>query len=254
MVLRVPRALKWGKAVGFFPNAPRGYVMKAKVVALTALTLVLLLPGPAYAARAAEWHMESLPQMTDTSGNGNHGTAQSTVTLTSGVNGNGYDFNPVNGASYVTVPDSDTLDPGTADISVTAHVRFTVVPETDYNVVRKGLGTAAGGYYKMEIKKKVKNDVAVAWARCQFKGVRPDGTKATTALMKGPNLADGAWHRIVCRKTATTIELAIDSKSYRKSSNIGSISNASTLTVARNEDGDDQYPGHMDEVSVNIGS
>jgi Concanavalin A-like lectin/glucanases superfamily len=222
---------------------------RVSFVVLISLTLGAVTAAPAYAALAAEWHMDSLPTMVDSSGNGNDGTASSDVTLAAGVSGEGYNFNPQNGAAKVEVPDSDSLDPGTQSISFSAWVNFTAVPDSDYNVIRKGLGTAAGGYYKMEIKRKVVNNVAIARARCQFK----DSTKKTTALMKGPNLADGTWHKLTCVKESGRIRLVVDGKAFNKSVTLGSISNGSKLTLALNEDGDDQYPGLMDEALVSIG-
>jgi hypothetical protein len=222
---------------------------RAVFVLLCASTLAAAAAAPAYAATAAEWHMESVPTMVDSSGNGNDGTATSDVTLTTGVAGQAYNFNPKNGDAHVTVPDSASLDPGTQDFSFSAWVNFQVAPESDYNVVRKGLGKTAGGYYKMEILTKLVNGVPTARARCQFK----DSAKKTVALMKGPHLADGNWHRLTCTKQSARIRLTVDGKTFNKSASLGSISNSSTLTVARNESGDDQYGGQMDEAFVNIG-
>lgn len=216
------------------------------------VALTLLLPSVAHAATdAALWHMDEpagADTMIDSSANGNNGTLINVV-AGEGTSGTAYNFDASASASYVNVPDSDTLDPGTADFSFTASVKFSIVPETDYNVIRKGLGPAAGGNYKMEIKRKLVNGVAIGRARCSFK----DGAKKVSALWKGANLADGAWHTITCEKTAGLIRLIVDGKSYTKSVILGSISNGSVLTLARNEDGDDQYGGFMDEVSVSIG-
>ncbi|MFN2489658.1 MAG: LamG-like jellyroll fold domain-containing protein [Actinomycetota bacterium] len=191
--------------------------------------------------------------MVDSSGNGNDGTATSNVTLVTGVSGQAYNFNPATGESYVTVPDSDSLDPGTQDISFSSWVNFQAIPDTDYNVVRKGLGRAAGGYYKMEIKSRLVNDVKVAKARCQFK----DGTKTTSSLMAKPTLSLNTWYKLTCTKTASSIQIKVEgggvNRTQTKSISLGSISNGSTLTIARNEDGDDQYGGFIDETTVTIG-
>lgn len=48
------------------------------------------------------------------------------------------------------VPD-DSLDPGTAPLTITADVNLTVAPpQKDYDLIRKGLSNTPGGDYKME--------------------------------------------------------------------------------------------------------
>ena len=105
------------------------------------------LPGTAQAATtAALWHMESLSALTDSSGHNNNGTTTA-ITGVAGAVGKGYHFN--GSTSVAKVPDSSSLDPGTAALRVTAKVRFTIVPSAkvgDYDLIRKGLsGTARWG-------------------------------------------------------------------------------------------------------------
>src|SRR5690242_18566839 len=117
-----------------------------------AVTPVLTLAVPAQAATAAAlWHMDNPSAMTDSSGNGNNGTATA-ITSVAGSSGKGYHFNGK--TSIVNVPDADSLDPGTANLRLTAHVRFTVAPSKsvgDYDLIRKGLAGTKGGDWKMEI-------------------------------------------------------------------------------------------------------
>src|SRR5438309_688233 len=96
------------------------------VAAGVAVAPILLIGAPARAATvAALWHMENPSTMTDSSGNGNTGIPTG-ITSVNGLSGNGYHFDGA--TSGVSVADSGTLDPGTADFSFTAHVRFDSAP------------------------------------------------------------------------------------------------------------------------------
>ena len=209
---------------------------------------VLLLVTPAQAAtNAALWHMESLPTMTDSSGNGNNGTASAGVTTVAGTNGNGYHFS---GTGHVTVPSSDSLNPGSADFSVTAHVNFPQGPSSttgDFDLIRKGLTTAPGGEWKMEI---FPNSSLSSPAYCLFK----DANKVTASIRGTKNLAGTGWHTITCTKTSTQIKLTVDGATQTKTVSLGSIGNTADLVVGQKLGGGDQYAGDMDEVSIDIGS
>ena len=90
------------------------------------VTPVLALAGPAQAATtAALWQMDSTSVMTDSSAYGNDGKTTA-ITSVAGSSGKGYHFNGK--TSIVTVPDANSLDPGTATMRLTVHVRFTVPP------------------------------------------------------------------------------------------------------------------------------
>jgi Concanavalin A-like lectin/glucanases superfamily len=195
----------------------------------------------------ALWKMEDPSQLIDDSGNNNNGTT-SNITSVQGVDGNGYHFDGA--SSIATVPASDTLNPGSADITITAHVNFTQVPNAtvgDYDLIRKGLATSRGGDYKMEIVPK--KSYTVAKALCIFK----DSAKTTGKVVNGPNLADGAWHTISCTKTPTSVVLTVDGKTYTKAVQLGSISNSDVVTIGAQSRSADWYAGDMDEVSVDIG-
>ena len=53
----------------------------------------------------------------------------------------------------VVVPDSPTLNPGTADFSFSVQVQTSVVPDVgkDYDLMRKGNVGTKGGEYKIEM-------------------------------------------------------------------------------------------------------
>ena len=78
----------------------------------------------------------------------NSGTLSNITLGVPGLAGTAYGFNGVD--SIVTVPDSPTLNPGSSDFSFTLSVRFTLIPKSDYDLLRKGLSTTQGGDYKLE--------------------------------------------------------------------------------------------------------
>ncbi len=214
---------------------------------MVAFTLVVLLTfgGIAYAATLrALWSMEDPTTLVDSSGNGNNGTTTD-ITSTDGFAGNGYHFN--GSSSMATVPSSDSLNPGTSDIQMTVHVRFTKPPSAavgDYDVIRKGLSNSAGGDYKMEML--ARNNRTKAKGFCLFK----DSSGKVGKIINGPNLADGRWHTVSCTKSATSVQLTVDGTTYTNQVAIGSISNTQPLSIGAKSGGGDWYSGDMDEVSV----
>jgi hypothetical protein len=194
----------------------------------------------------ALWQMEDPTQLLDDSGNNNDGTTTN-ITGVEGVAGNGYQFDGA--GSIATVPSSDSLNPGDADFALTVQVRFTEPPNTtvgDYDLIRKGLAATRGGDYKMEILPRKSNTQAKAF--CFFK----DSSKTVGKIVKGPNLADGDWHEVVCTKTSTEVQLTVDGRTYTNSVRLGSISNDEPVTIGAQTRSADWYEGDMDEVSVDI--
>jgi hypothetical protein len=207
---------------------------------------VFLLAGTADAATpVAIWNMDDPGRMTDSSGNGNNSSSISVGSVADGVSGNAYRF----GAnSSVTVPNSASLNPGTADFGFTAHVRFPTGPSAatgDYDLIRKGVASTGGGEWKMEI---FPGGGYTSPAFCLFK----DALGKTATLRGTKNLADGAWHALTCAKTAKGISLTVDGVTKSSTVTLGSISNNQALSVGRKLGGGDQYVGDMDEVRVEM--
>jgi hypothetical protein len=139
------------------------------------------------------------------------------------------------------IPDSPSLNPGSQDITLIAHVKTSTLPGSvgDYDLIRK---KKASQVYKMEI-------LGTGTGYCQFKG-----TIASAAVKGGPNIVDGLWHTIVCTKTPTQVTLTVDSVLVAtKVRAAGSISPPIALYVGQQPNGSDAYTGLMDEVSVVIG-
>jgi hypothetical protein len=204
----------------------------ARIAVVSAIAMMALAPGPVLGASpAAVWHMDetSGSVMHDSSGHGFNGSKA-------------FGFNGT--SSKVIVPDVAGLNPGTKDLVVSVHVAFSAVPADDYDLIRKGLQTTAGGDWKIEIVRV--NGAAIA--RCYLRGSSGSWQKTT-----GPNLADGAWHTITCERHATTVQMSVDGTVWKKTTSIGSISNTAALSIGAKASGGDWMKGTIDEVSITIG-
>lgn len=204
------------------------------VVMLAVASVVANQAGASAATFGASW------QMNETSGavmdelNGNNGTVYGGVTRP----GDGfYHFDGASG--YVTVPNSGSLNPGAAGITI--EVAFSLngnpTPDgNDYDLVRKGLAGAAGGDYKVEVLDNGK-------ALCRFKGTAP------AVLTGGTNLGVGS-HVVRCIKTATVVELWVDgTRRATKTVTVGSISNNEPVILGA-KPGDDFTKGDIDYVTI----
>jgi len=211
----------------------------------------------------ALWHMDEgagATQMVDSSGNNNNGSLTNVETGLAGHIGKSYYFGRVGLPSFADVPHSNTLNPGSQDITLSMYAKFPEVPPAavgDYDMVRKGLSATPGGSYKMEIFPKNTTNGIVGRGYCFFKGSSGRGQ-----LVKGPDLSDDKWYFIQCRKTASQISLTIRSttggsfnQTYTKSVTIGSIANSVNVYVgAKSQASAAQDTGAMDEVKIEIGS
>ncbi len=212
------------------------------VIATALFAAGLQPPASAVTSTAALWHMDetSGSVMRDSSGHGNDGALHNVALGQLSSQGTAYGFNGK--SSYVSVPDSSSLDPGSVPLSITLNIKFSQVPadQRDYDLIRKGLATTAGGDYKIEI-------VDTGMAFCVFRGSR-----GSVTLRRGPNLGDGKWHTIQCSKSDTSIKLVVDGTVYSKLGTVGSIANSSAVNVGA-KPGDDYYNGLIDEVQVVTG-
>jgi Concanavalin A-like lectin/glucanases superfamily len=222
-------------------------------VALSAFASVVALETPAVAAPATHiW------QMDESAGDGTmhdsgsptqtNGTWRNIQAGVPGFSGTAYRFN---GTSRVTVNDNSSLDPGTSDFTITLHVNFTAMPDAsvggDFDLIRKGLGSTSGGYWKVEIYPNSSHTKALGL--CQMKG-----TSHAIKIKGAPSsLNDGNWHTITCAKTSSDVTLTVDGTNYRRTVTIGSISNSAVLTLGSKSSGDDWYSGDMDAVTFQIG-
>ena len=196
-------------------------------------------PNPPPAGVVALWHMDETTGtvMHDAAGSHN-GTLQNVALGQPGFAGLAYGFT---GSSTVLVPSAADLDAGARNLTVTIHLKATSVPATpDWDLIRKGLFTTAGGEFKVEYQPS-------GQGTCGF------NTSTNYAeLTAGPALNDGQWHTVQCVKTATNIQLIVDGAKFTKTASLGTISNTVQVVVGSHP-GAEFFRGSLDEASIQIG-
>jgi hypothetical protein len=190
----------------------------------------------------ALWHMDetSGSTMRDSAGSAD-GTLHNVRLGQRGKSGNAYGFNGSSSYVSVSAAASASLNPGSANITITIYGKTTSVPaRPDFDLIRKGAyGTGPG--WKVELQPS-------GQASCGFGGT----SGSAEVIGVGPSIADGRWHKVQCKKTGTAIKMTVDGASFSRSIRIGSISSGSQLIVGSSPT-IDWYKGLLDEASVAIG-
>src|SRR5690348_2116388 len=222
------------------------------LLAVASIVATLALGSSAAGATSptvALWHLDETSGASASDAVGGHTGAIHNVTQgVPGFAGSAFRFDGK--SSYVDVPSHPALNPGSAPIQFTVHIRYTVTPPngstTDYDILRKGTSSDSAQFYKAEIRPDNR-------AVCRFVGSKT--SKTGILIHTGPRLNDGNWHSITCVKRSTKVQMIIDGRTYTKSGQVGSISNSGALTLgAKPVNGfSDFYNGDLDEVSVSIG-
>jgi len=219
------------------------------IAGAAAIAVAVLFPGAAEPASAqtivAYWKMNEpagSTTMVDSTGKGHNGTLHN---VTAGVDGppglgTAYQFGGSAAKSYVEVPTSPSLDPGTQPISITFWMKTQHLPASgDYDLVRKGV--FPGQEYKVELEK-------TGQIACTF-----HGSLASNNATGGPDIADGKWHEVVCAENSSDITLTIDGAVAATTSvNLGSISSSTALEIGAHP-AFDFYKGELDDISITIG-
>src|SRR6476620_4618523 len=190
----------------------------------------------------ALWHMDETSGTTMFDSVGTHnGTLHSTQIGLSGFTGTAVGCN--GSSSYVNVPTAADLNPGSANITITIHLKTSGTPPSppaDWDVIRKGLYTTTGGEFKMEFQQS-------GQASCGFKG-----SAGYAELVAGPSINNGQWHTVSCVKTSTAIQVVVDGQIFSKTANVGAIANTADVVIGARP-GSDWYQGQLDEASIQIG-
>jgi hypothetical protein len=218
-------------------------LLASVIVAVVGMLLTASPPAWAVLLNAADWQMNEISgQMIDSSGNGNNGNPTDVVQT-----GSTYVFNGL--SSRVAVPDSDSLDPGTNDITLTARLKVNgdSLDDDSYDVVRKGLSGTPGGDYKMEIKSA--SDPALGRLHCFF-----GGTGGKVDIVAKGDIVDGNWHILECVKTSNSVVAKVDGRSFTQTGSAGSITNPKEVLVGAKTTNpfDDMFDGEMDFVTIEI--
>jgi Bacterial Ig-like domain/Laminin G domain len=235
----------------------------AVFAAAVALGCVGVQPLAAAAAEGgfdARWEMNELPgatTMSDSSGNGVDGTVGSAVRTGYQFDGaTGYQWTKTNPNEAPAKPerlvqvDSDRLNPGYRDFSITLRFRTT---HSAGNLLQKGQSTNKGGYFKFQ---NVRGQIT-----CLVRGYDEQGNMLSKAVNTGVTpLDDGKWHTLTCARTADRVTLRVDGSSKVRTAlgPTGSISNDVPLTLAGKPNCDqvtvtcDYFSGEMDYLHFHI--
>jgi hypothetical protein len=211
----------------------RGRRSAAAAVMLAAATMAANTATASASGFGASWQMNETTGPAKDTLNGNDGTVIGGVVRL----GTQYDFDGSSG--YISVPNSPSLNPGSAPITLTAQFTLDGNPTpsgADYDIIRKGLAGTKGGDYKMEI-------LSTGQALCRFHGT------SAAVLRGGTNLGTGT-HLIKCVKTSSSVSLIVDGVTkVTKAVTVGSISNTSSVILAA-KPGDDFTNGKIDFITI----
>jgi hypothetical protein len=217
-------------------------------LALLAPTLlVAAVPVNAATTIVADWKMDEAAgstQMLDSSGNGITGVISGGVNVGQpGQTGLGYGF--VGNGALASVLNNTLLNPGTGPFSVSLSFKSSTFPTSavgDYDLIRKGLSTTAGGDWKVEVER-------TGRVFCFLQGA-----SRSIGLTGKTNVVDGAWHRLECRTTTSGTALVVDGVVQAKSSRLpGNVTNTAPLTIGAKSNSQDTTTGVLDEVVITKG-
>lgn len=178
----------------------------------------------------------------DSSGHGNHGIKQGRPEVgVTGKKGTSYSFDAP--GSWVQVPSSETLNPGSRDFVFSAWVNFDVSPRVreTFDIIRKGLAFTPGGEYKLEI-------LSDGRVKCSAKDA-----EERTARVVAPDAdvaEDGRWHRVGCARTGSSWSALVDGTVTTKETELGSIDNDLPLAIGSKYGTEDMPRGLVDEVQL----
>lgn len=208
-------------------------------------------PASAGGTLVAFWSMDDTDGvMRDSSGNGFNSSSMSGVT--SAADGLRTAFRLTGGGSGVRVP-GNGLVPGAQNVTITMSVKPDKHPPNsveDWDLLKKG--DYQQGEWKVEIYPNGR-------ATCGFAGtISLQQTPVTTTDPRGPtvgpDLVDGQWHVITCKKTTSAVITQVDGVTVNTISKaVGDINTTAEVVLGAHASGGERYEGLMDDVSVRFG-
>jgi len=202
---------------------------------------VILGASSAYAGVEAVWHFNetSGTVAVDATGNGHNGKLSNVAIDRPGHSGRAYYFNGIN--AKVVVPNMSSLRPGSRNVSISVWYKNSGCPQRDpADCDLWKHGASPDPRTKMEV-------LHSGMVDCGFAG-----SKNHIDIVGGPagGVADGKWHKIECRKTATQVVMLVDGVVVTSSNVvIGDINPNRDATIGASG-GSDWTTGLIDEVTV----
>jgi len=146
--------------------------------------------------------------------------------------------------AMVEVQPSPSLNPGEAPFTYGASVWLEAGQTTKgSNILQKGRFGSTGGQWKLQVDGEDGDPSCV---------VRSDEVVIT--VRSRVSIADGEWHRVVCRRDSEGVSIDVDGSVDREPGRSGSVNNSYSITVGSPGvgDHDDQYHGRIDDVFLEI--
>jgi hypothetical protein len=79
------------------------------------------------------------------------------------------------------------------------------------------------------------------------------GSLGQRQLQAGPNVIDGKWHKVTCKRVGNQIVETVSGSSFSVSQATGAITTTDEVRLGSHLGGGDWYNGVLDEVSYSIG-
>ena len=139
--------------------------------------------------------------------------------------------------------DAPELRPGTAPITISYRLETTNRSPCcgDYDILDKGDQWTRGGQVKLEVQR----NGQASW---MFRG-----SSGRKQLQAGPDLVDGRWHHVICRRIDDQVVETVDGRSYSVTKATGAVGATAPSVLGSHHLHGDWYKGVLDEVSYAIG-
>ena len=147
--------------------------------------------------------------------------------------------------AMVEVRPDAAFDPGTSDFEFGAAVWL--APDqttTGSNIVQRGRFGSEGGLWKLQV------DSVEGRPSCVIRSEDEEPLNVRSTI----SVADSSWHRVVCRRDATGIEIEVDGEVERTDGATGSVDSQWPIRIGSPGvgDEDDQFHGRIDDVFLSI--
>jgi hypothetical protein len=145
-------------------------------------------------------------------------------------------------------PDAPELNPGAAPIRYGASVKLARKQTgSGENVLQKGY-SASGSQYKLQV------DGAAGRPSCVLSDNVVPGIHVARSDV---SVADGAWHRLECRRAGATLTLLVDDAVHATTAIPATLAITNTVPLSIGGKGDgldnDQFHGAVDDVWIALG-
>lgn len=147
--------------------------------------------------------------------------------------------------AMLEVGDDPALDPGSSVFEFGAGVWLDPSQTTTgSNIVQKGRFDTEGGLWKLQV------DSLDGRPSCVVRSEDQDPVLVRSSV----SVADSVWHRVLCRRDATGVEIEVDGVVDREAGETGAVESEWPVRIGSPGvgDQDDQFHGRIDDVFIRI--